>query len=83
MVGSVFAGIAATDDLRHGHVAANIVVLLASLAIVASLCTALRRHRIRLSRAEAIRAAAWTIGLFQLWEGAVVGAVFARLYGWW
>jgi hypothetical protein len=75
----VLAGIAALD-LKHGEPAvAWTFVFLTSLAIVAALLAALRRHRIRLSRAEAIRVAVWSIALFQLWEVVVVGAVLARL----
>ena len=78
-LGSVLAGIAALD-LKHGEPAvAWTFVFLTSLAIVAALLAALRRHRIRLSRAEAIRVAVWSIALFQLWEVVVVGAVLARL----
>ena len=72
-VGGSLIGIAA-HGLRHGLDGPNAAVLLLSVAIVAVLCTALSRHRIRLSRAEAIRVAAWSIGLFLCWEAMVVGA---------
>ena len=76
MAGSGLVG-ASAHGLRHGYSGTNAAVLFASLAIVVTLLTALRRHR--LSRAEGIRVAVWSIGLSIVWLAIVTGAIFVRL----
>lgn len=76
MAGSGLVG-ASAHGLGHGYSGTNAAVLFASLAIVVTLLTALRRHR--LSRAEGIRVAVWSIGLSIVWLAIVTGAIFVRL----
>jgi hypothetical protein len=84
MAGSMLTAVTA-NGLWHGApVVLNLAVLVASLAIVAALLTALHRHRVRLTWPETFRVAVWSIALFQCWEVLHIGLLYARLaLGWW